>query len=138
MEFLSLSRRRSSSRNVLSGEKREETAVFAGYKNHCLEIINSLFFYNANLDNYFIPAWGRLGFSSFPSVYSYSDNQKSSSSRSKRLMSALKKIHCKLIIRSFLLLFVPFREQGWVLEREIESKFLSYYHLSSAISKTIQ
>ena len=53
-------------------------------------------------------------------------------------MSALKKIHCKLIIRSFLLLFVPFRQQGWVLEREVESKFLSYYHLSSAISKTIQ
>ena len=31
MEFLSLSRRRSSSRNVLSSEEREETDVFAGY-----------------------------------------------------------------------------------------------------------
>ncbi|XP_073246038.1 hexosaminidase D-like [Porites lutea] len=28
-------------------------------------------------------------------------------------------------------------EQGWVLEREVESKFLSYYHLSSAINRTI-
>ena len=53
-------------------------------------------------------------------------------------MSAFKKIHCKLIIRSFLLLFVPFREQGWVLERDVESKFLSYYHLSSAVNKIIQ
>ena len=31
MEFLSLSRRNYSSRNVLSGETRGETAVFAGY-----------------------------------------------------------------------------------------------------------
>ena len=31
MEFLSLSRRRSSSRNVPSGEERGETDVFAGY-----------------------------------------------------------------------------------------------------------
>ena len=31
MEFLSLSRRRYSTRNVLSGEERGETAVFAGY-----------------------------------------------------------------------------------------------------------
>ena len=31
MEFLSLSRRNYSLRNVLSGEKRGETAVFAGY-----------------------------------------------------------------------------------------------------------
>ena len=31
MEFLSLSRRRYSSRNVLSGEERGETNVFAGY-----------------------------------------------------------------------------------------------------------
>ena len=31
MEFLSLSRRLSSSRNVLSGEERGETDVFAGY-----------------------------------------------------------------------------------------------------------
>ena len=139
MEYLSPSRRRSSSRNVPSGEKREESAVFTGYKNRYSEIINSsLFFYNADLDSYFIPAWGRLGFSFFPSVYSYSDNQKSSSSRGKRLVSASKKIHCKLIIHSFLLLFVPFREQGWVLERQVESKFLSYYHLSSAINRTIQ
>ena len=32
MEFLSLSRRRYSSRNVLSGEERGETATFAGYR----------------------------------------------------------------------------------------------------------
>ena len=32
MEFLSLSRRRSSARNVPSGEERGETDVFAGYK----------------------------------------------------------------------------------------------------------
>ena len=32
MEFLSLKRRRSSSRNVLSGEERGETDVFAGYR----------------------------------------------------------------------------------------------------------
>ena len=31
MEFLSLSRRRSSARNVPSGEERGETDVFAGY-----------------------------------------------------------------------------------------------------------
>ena len=31
MEFLSLSRRRSSARNVLSDEERGETDVFAGY-----------------------------------------------------------------------------------------------------------
>ena len=31
MEFLSLSRRRSSSRNVPNGEERGETDVFAGY-----------------------------------------------------------------------------------------------------------
>ena len=31
MEFLSLSRKRSSARNVSSGEERGETAVFAGY-----------------------------------------------------------------------------------------------------------
>ena len=31
MEFLSLSRRRSSARNVLSNEERGETDVFAGY-----------------------------------------------------------------------------------------------------------
>ena len=32
MEFLWLSRRRSSARNVPSGEERLETAVFTGYK----------------------------------------------------------------------------------------------------------
>ena len=32
MKFMSLSRRRSSSRNVPSGEERGETDVFAGYK----------------------------------------------------------------------------------------------------------
>ena len=32
MEFLSLSRRRSSARNVPSGEERGETNVFAGYR----------------------------------------------------------------------------------------------------------
>ena len=32
MEFLSLRRRRSSSRNILNGEQRGETAVFAGGK----------------------------------------------------------------------------------------------------------
>ena len=32
MEFLSLSRRRYSARNVPSGEERGETDVFAGYK----------------------------------------------------------------------------------------------------------
>ena len=32
MEFLSLSRRRSSARDVLSDEERGETDVFAGYK----------------------------------------------------------------------------------------------------------
>ena len=37
MEFLSLSRRRSSARNVPSGE-RGETDVFAGYKSNTLEI----------------------------------------------------------------------------------------------------
>ena len=35
MEFLSLSRRRSSARNVPSGEERGETDVFAGYKQVC-------------------------------------------------------------------------------------------------------
>ena len=34
MEFLSLSRRRSSSRNVPSGEERGETAAFAGLSVH--------------------------------------------------------------------------------------------------------
>ena len=34
MEFLSLNRRRSSSRNVPSGEERGETDVFAGYHFH--------------------------------------------------------------------------------------------------------
>ena len=33
MEFLSLSRRRSSARNVPIGEERGETDVFAGYEN---------------------------------------------------------------------------------------------------------
>ena len=37
MEFLSLSRRRSSARNVPSGEQGE-TDVFAGYKSNTLEI----------------------------------------------------------------------------------------------------
>ena len=35
MEFLSLSRRRSSSRNVPGGEERGETDVFAGYTETC-------------------------------------------------------------------------------------------------------
>ena len=35
MEFLSLSRRRSSARNVPSGEERGETDVFAGYLFAC-------------------------------------------------------------------------------------------------------
>ena len=39
MEFLSLSRRRSSSRNVPSGEERGETAVFAGYDRTCFQSV---------------------------------------------------------------------------------------------------
>ena len=35
MEFLLLSRRRSSARNVPSGEEQGETDVFAGYTGHC-------------------------------------------------------------------------------------------------------
>ena len=49
MEFLSLSRRRSSSRNVLSDEERGETAVFAGFNakheqipNQKTSVINNL------------------------------------------------------------------------------------------------
>ena len=47
MEFLSLSRRRSSSRNVPSGEERGETAVFAGElkgnsKTHFQNVLNPL------------------------------------------------------------------------------------------------
>ena len=37
MEFLPLSRRRSSSRNVRNGEERGETDVLAGYQNHGLQ-----------------------------------------------------------------------------------------------------
>ena len=39
LEFLSLSRRRSSSRNVPSGEERGETAVFAGYDRTCFQSV---------------------------------------------------------------------------------------------------
>ena len=39
MEFLSLSRRRSSSRNVPNGEERGETAVFAGYDHTCFQSV---------------------------------------------------------------------------------------------------
>ena len=38
MEFLSLSRRRSSARNVPSGEERGETDVFAGYQKLSLKL----------------------------------------------------------------------------------------------------
>ena len=42
MEFLSLSRRRSSSRNVLSDEEGGETDVFAGYLGACLRSFAAL------------------------------------------------------------------------------------------------
>ena len=42
MEFLSLSRRRSSARNVPSDEERGETDVFAGYNNEQFIIVNWL------------------------------------------------------------------------------------------------
>ena len=31
-----------------------------------------------------------------------------------------------------------FREQGWLLDREVENKFLSYYQVESAYNKTVQ
>ena len=40
MEFLSLSRRRSSVQNVPCGEKRGETDVFAGYTNYYYQDIS--------------------------------------------------------------------------------------------------
>ncbi len=35
-------------------------------------------------------------------------------------------------------LSLSFREQGWLLEREVENKFLSYYQVESAYNKTAQ
>ena len=46
MEFLSLSRRRSSSRNVPSGEERGETDVFAGYPLACYNFSKNFDFSN--------------------------------------------------------------------------------------------
>ena len=42
----------------------------------------------------------------------------------------------KCIILSFL--FVYYSEQGWILDRQTESKFLSYYQMESAYNKTVQ
>ena len=43
MEFLSLNRRRSSARNVPSGEERGETDVFAGYFSTAFHCIKAMF-----------------------------------------------------------------------------------------------
>ena len=49
MEFLSLSRRRSSTRNVLSDEERGETDVFAGYW-----LLNVMVINLSNIQTFFI------------------------------------------------------------------------------------
>ena len=43
MEFLSLSRRRSSARNVPTGEERGETDVFAGYNHSSVQMIETIY-----------------------------------------------------------------------------------------------
>ena len=48
MEFLSLSRRRSSSRNVPSGEERGDTAAFVGYDDENNNVKNNWFYEQNN------------------------------------------------------------------------------------------
>ena len=48
MEFLSLSRRRSSSRNVRSGEERGDTAAFVGYDDENNNVKNNWFYEQNN------------------------------------------------------------------------------------------
>ena len=55
MEFLSLSRRRSSARNILSDEERGETDVFAGYQSQWVkQILDKVFAINQSINQSFI------------------------------------------------------------------------------------